>query len=213
MKVKLTVPDSLEDIKLSQYQKFIRTTKDSEDVAFINRQAVAIFCNLTDKLVLQLRSNDFENLVNKINDILNSEGTFKQTFSYKGVKYGFIPNLEEITVGEQADADSFISDVKDWDKLMKVIYRPITFEKKGKYEVEDYTGEEPELDLPLSIAIPAVNFFLNTLNDLLNTIPNYIMEVVKADKRLLNLVENGDGIKTFTHSLKETFSSMKMLAS
>ena len=62
MNVKIKVPTSLSDIKLSQYQKFIKLTKDVEDNAYISRQLVAVFCNLTDKLVLQMAKKDFNPL-------------------------------------------------------------------------------------------------------------------------------------------------------
>ena len=70
MKVKVQVPTSLSDIKLSQYQKFLKTTEGSEDNDWVNKQAIAIFCNLSDKLVKQIHRKDFNNVLNTINSII-----------------------------------------------------------------------------------------------------------------------------------------------
>ena len=104
MKVKITIPEKLSEIKLSQYQKFIRTTKDQEDEAFIARQMVGIFCDVPDKVVGQIKAKDYESILNSISEVLQEKPEFKPTFKMDGVEYGFIPNLsEDITVDEKAD--------------------------------------------------------------------------------------------------------------
>lgn len=212
MKVKIKQPTSLKDIKLSQYQQFVKTTKDIEDVNFINRQIVGIFCNLPDKIVGNISRKDFNRLVVEITEILESKSEFKQFTTYNGVKYGFIPKLDDITVDEQADIDSMINDWDKMDKVMGVMYRPVTHERKGKYLIEEYKENKP-LDLTLDVVFGAMVFFYDLLKDLLSYIQKFINQEVTKIRTLQILEKNGVGIKTFTHSLEEIFSNLMKLES
>lgn len=210
MKVKVQVPTSLSDIKLSQYQKFLKTTEGSEDNDWVNKQAIAIFCNLSDKLVKQIHRKDFNNVLNTINSIIETQGTFKPIINYKGKEYGFIPKLEDITVGEQADIDSMIGDWQKMDRVMGIVYRPIISKRGNKYLIEDYDDNVEPLDLPMDIVQGAMVFFYNLMNDLLSYTQSYMNQAVTNPKASQILEENGVGIKTFMDSLEVTFSSLKM---
>ena len=80
MKLKITIPESLDDIKVSQYQKFIRTTDKSEDDAFIARQLVGIFCNIPDSVVDSIKATDYKSIVNTIKKVLEEKPEFNQRF-------------------------------------------------------------------------------------------------------------------------------------
>ena len=212
MKVEITVP-SLADMKLSQYQKFLRTTEGSEDISFIHRQMVAIFCNLSDNIVSKMTRKSFDEVVIELTKTLSSkeQQPLKRIVKHDGKEYGFIPNLDEISVGEQADISSFIADWQKMDKALGVLYRPVTLKRKENYLIEDYNADGISLDLPLDVALGAYFFFVNLAKDLLSCTPNYILNQVKQDKKSMSLVENGVGITAFTESLKETFSTLSML--
>lgn len=210
MKVNITIPTELKDIKLSQFQKFIRTTKDVEDVNFINRQTVAIFCNLSDKQVLSIKANDFDAILQTVTKTLNKKSELIPTFKLDGVEYGFIPNIEDITVGEKGEIDSHINDWQNMDKMMGVCYRPINYKRKDTYLIDDYTGNEKGLDVTLDVAIGCVLFFYNLMNDLASYIPNFIKGQADLNPKVLRALEkNGVGITQFTQSLEEIFLSLK----
>jgi hypothetical protein len=209
MNVKIKVPTSLKDIKLSQYQKFLRTTKDNEDAEFINRQLVGIFCNLTDDLVFSMARKDFVNIVNDLSKVLQETPEVQTKFVYNGIKYGLIPSMEEMTVGEQADLDTIYSDYQKRDKVMAILYRPIKLESRGSYLIEDYTGKEEPLDLSMDIIMGADVFFCNIVKDCMSITLNYIKGAEIQAKILPILEKSGIGIKTFTQSLEETFLSLK----
>ena len=46
------------------------------------------------------------------------------------VEFGFIPKLDNISLGEFVDLDSYMSDWDNMHKAMAVLYRPVTFRKK-----------------------------------------------------------------------------------
>lgn len=217
MKVKLTIPEGLADIKLSQYQKFLKTTKDIEDVGFVYRQMVGIFCNVSDSLVNNIKRKDYDDIVEQISSVLSQlhDETNKpqliKKVSYNGVKYGFIPKLDDITVGEQADIDSMINDWQKMDKVLSILYRPIKIEKRSGYIIQEYQ-EMGSLDLTMDVVHSALVFFYNLLNDLVSCTQSYIEEeVVRKNKETLE--KNGVGINQYMESLEVTFLNLKRLLS
>lgn len=210
MKINITVPSDLNDIKLSQYQKYIKTTKDKEDVDYLNRQLVGIFCGLSNELVGKIRKTDFNKTVEDITNALSSQPTFVTRFKLDGVEYGFIPLLEDITVDEQADLEGFLKDTKTLDKAAAVMYRPIKSTYKDTYLIEEYKGDGASLDVSLNIILGAMDFFFDLQNELLNFTLNYIEgEAVSNPKLLAILEENGLGIKTSMQLPKGIFSGLK----
>lgn len=207
MKVKINIPGELSDIKLSQYQQFVKTTKDSEDDKWIRRQYVAVFCKLNDKIVGKIRKKDFDSIVSHVNNLLVKEPPLQEIIHHNGQKLGFIPKLEDITLDEQADIETWLQDVDTWDKAMNVLYRPVKGNLKDKYLIEDYEGDGKGLDVSLDVALGAVLFFYNLMNDCLTFIPNYIKDNRMQIQPILE--KNGIGITTFTHSLKAILDDLK----
>ena len=85
MKVKVKVPTSLSDIKLSQYQKFVRTTEGKEDENFINRQMVAIFCNIPDDAIGYIKKSDYDEMVTQVRNVLSMQSTLQTIINFNGV--------------------------------------------------------------------------------------------------------------------------------
>lgn len=214
MKVKITIPESLSDIKVSQYQKFVRTTEGSKDDNFIARQLVGIFCNIPDDIVDSIRATDYKSIVNSITKILEEKPKFTQRFRLDGVEYGFIPKLDDITVGEKADLDEYLKDIKTLDKAMAVLYRPIKSKYKDTYLLEDYKGDGEGLDCDLNTALGANFFLANLMNDLLNCTLNFIEgQVMHNEKVSQILAENGVGINQSMRYLREISSNLTKWAS
>jgi len=214
MKVKLPIP-SMSDMKVSQYMKFLRTSEGKEDEGYINRLIVGTFCDIPDSVVNAMTKKSFDEVLGMIVSNLSQKENLplQRIIKHNDIEYGFIPNLDEITVGEQADLSMYLTDWQKFDLALGVLYRPIKLKKGGKYLIEDYSGKPTKLDLPLDVAFGAYFFFVNLVKDCLSFMPSYIADQVKRDKRLQTLVQNGGGIKTFTHSLEETFSNLSRLVS
>ena len=210
-KVKIKVPETLNDIKLSQYQKFLRVTKDIEDNKLIAKRMVAVFCNLTDVIVNNMTKQSFDEVLLHLNKILDidKEMPLIRTFRQGGVTYGFSPNMDEMSVGELADVDNFIVDWQKMHNAMGVLYRPLKSKNGDKYTIEDYKLSEG-IDTPLDVALSA-NFFLqNLLKDLLSYIPNSIKSIVQQELKSGTLDVNGDGINQSMESLKEICLDLRM---
>ena len=165
MKLDLTVPESIAEIPLVNYQKFLKVQQNSNDEEFIAQKMIEIFCGIDLKDVATIKVKDMNNLIEHFNKIFSVKPKFYQTFKLKEMEFGFIPNLEEISWGEYIDLEHHLNDWEGFHKAMAVMYRPITKKSKDKYEIAPYTAGEEYHELmkymPMEIAISARVFFLS----------------------------------------------------
>lgn len=214
MKIELTIPTTLNDIKLVQYQKFLSIAKDNEESEFLQQKMVQLFCGIDLKDVAQIRYKDVAEITANINNLFTKENTFIQRFKMGGVEFGFIPNLDEMSTGEYMDLDTYITDWDTMHNAMAVLYRPITNKLGNKYQIEDYKGSITYADVmrhaPLDVVLGAMVFFYNLGNDLLKSTINYL-EGNKEVQNILtkhNLENVGDGIQVSMLLLKETLEDL-----
>jgi hypothetical protein len=214
MKIELTIPTTLNDIKLVQYQKFLSIAKDNEEGEFLQQKMVQLFCGIDLKDVAQIRYKDVAEITANINNLFTKENHFIQRFKMGGVEFGFIPNLDEMSTGEYMDLDNYITDWDTMHNAMAVLYRPITNKLGNKYQIEEYKGSITYADVmkhaPLDVVLGAMVFFYNLGNDLLKSTVNYL-ETNKEVQNILNKhnLENvGDGIQVSMLLLKETLEDL-----
>lgn len=214
MKAYIDVPDSLSDIKLRQYQKFVKETKDNEDTDFIQNKIIEIFCNVRASDVKKIKYTDIKKISDRINKLFEEKPALVRNFNLYGVNYYFIPNLDEISLGEYIDIDTYIS---DWDNIhiaMNVLYRPLKQKLKEKYLIEDYNENNNTVlqDMPLDTVMSSIFFFYHLGNDLLKVIVNYLQNSQEIQQALdQTSVKSGDGITVSMLSLKETLRNLKKL--
>ena len=129
-------------------------------------------------------------------------------------QYGFHPKLDDLTLGEYIDLDTFIGDWDNIEKAMNVLYRPIDQKIKDKYTIKKYDTNDFDtmLDMPMDAVISSIFFFWSLGLELSKTITNSLeMEGEgQALTHYLTSLQNGVGITQFTASLKETLQSMKI---
>lgn len=215
MKVDILVPSSLSEITLEQYQKFERiNTEENQDTNFLMHKMVEVFCNLDLKDVAKIRFNYVKSILNDLNGLFNTKDELIPTFTLNGVEYGFIPALDDMTLGEYIDLDENFSSWETMHKAMAVLYRPITLKSKDKYHIEDYKGLELSVEMkrmPLDVVMSAMVFFYRLNNELLQTTLNYLSQELPKQMTMeqrQTLAENGVGIKASMESLKGMLRSM-----
>jgi len=138
MKMKITIPTSLKDITLRQYKHFLKVQEDITDEGFLNAKMIEIFCNIRLDEVMLLHLRDSLAITDKITKIFDEKPSLVTMFKLNGTEYGFQPQLDEITLGEYIDLDTFISDWDNMEKAMNVLYRPVLVKLKGKYSIDEY---------------------------------------------------------------------------
>tara|TARA_R110000744_G_scaffold102713_1_gene197318 strand:- start:1060 stop:1710 length:651 start_codon:yes stop_codon:yes gene_type:complete len=213
METKITVPTSLSEITLRQYKHFLEIQEKNTEDRFLNAKMIEIFCDIKLEQVMLLQLKDSAEITSIISKMFEEKPSLVTMFNLNGVEYGFHPQLDEITLGEYVDLDTFIGDWPNIEKAMNVLYRPVIAKLKGKYSIEDYkTGAEGDiLDMPMDAVLSSIFFLWNLGLDLSKTMTNSLdNRETEILTQYLNTQESGDGINQFTHSLKETLQDLKI---
>jgi hypothetical protein len=215
--IELEVPTSLADIKLWQYQKYMKILNAHEDqeqteelTNFLNMKLVEIFCNISLKDVSEIPYTEYGKILDILNQAFSEKPKLINRFMLLDVDMGFVPKLDDISLGEYVDIENNISDWQKIHKAMAVLYRPVNFKSKDKYGISPYKVNEEiqELmkEMPLDVVMSSMLFFYNLGKDLLKAIPKYLEQnLKKEDMQTLDkhLQKSGGGINQFMHSLRE----------
>lgn len=217
-KIELEVPSSLEAITLGQYQRYLKVAdqnKGEEYNDFLNKKLVEIFCNVDLNEVEQIPFVEFEKVLTIIQEAFEKKWSLTKRFKLLDVDMGFIPKLDDMSLGEYVDVESSIGDWQEMHKAMAVLFRPVNFSQKDKYTIAPYSPSEEVKELmkemPLSVVMGAVVFFYSLGIELSRASLNFLeMEIKKAKTSHLKeaLEQNGVGISQFMDSLKETSQSL-----
>lgn len=213
MKIEITVPTSLNEITLEQYQKFLKIAEENPEGNFLNAKMIEIFCGIPLSDSYKLKMSSVSAIIDILNEMLSVTPNHVEKFTLNGVQYGFIPDLDEMSLGEYIDLDNNIISWAEMHKAMNVLYRPIKIKKGDKYSIEDYDVSNPEAlkDMSLDAAIGAVFFFLNLGLELSkHTILYSNLEEMEDIQEQLILEENGVGINHFMLSLEEMLQGLKI---
>ena len=112
-------------------------------------------------------------------------------------------------MGEYVDLEEHLKDpYKNAEKVLGVLYRPITKKMFGRYSIENYDPEEHDglgfQDLSAEIFIGCLLFFYRIATELQIT---FLQSLEKDQQRdmMLNLssAESGDGMERYIRLLKE----------
>ena len=159
---------------------------------------VEISCRLDLKDVATIKYKYVKEIVEHLNSLFEGEQKLIKQFSLNGVRYGFIPQLDEMTLGEYVDLDTYLG---DWDKMhkaMSVLYRPVTYDNKGRYQITEYKGTNDDLKLmPLDVVLGSLLFFYRLNKELLTATLSYLskeMENEMSMEQLQRLELSGVGI-------------------
>jgi hypothetical protein len=214
MKLELTIPTQLSEIKLAQYQAFLKIAETNEDSEFLHQKMVQYFCGVDLRDIANIKHKQVMEITASINEMFKVSHKLIPRFKMGGVEFGFIPNLEEMTQGEFIDLDTYISDWQEMHKAMAVLFRPITKKLNDKYQIEDYNGSITYSDVmkhaPIDVVLGATVFFYHLGNELMNSTLTYLEE----NEQIRNLMskhnsENGgDGIVLSMLSLRETLEDL-----
>tara|TARA_Y200000002_G_scaffold135102_1_gene111361 strand:+ start:1433 stop:2077 length:645 start_codon:yes stop_codon:yes gene_type:complete len=207
MAIKLTIPESLNEITLGQYQKWLKITDGKEMNTFYQQKMIEIFCKTRLIDALRMKVTDINKITFDLNKIFEDKPAFKDRFRMNEKEFGFIPKLDDMTFGEYVDLDNYLNEWETMDKAMGVLFRPISFKRKGQYRIEEYeTASKYNMkNMPLDIVMASLLFFWNLKKELLKHIVNYLQnqQEVNLPPHLIASLKNGVGINPFTDSVRE----------
>lgn len=220
-RIEIEVPTSLEDITLGQYQHYLKILdqNEGEDANdFINKKLVEIFCNIKLNEVDSIPLVDFNRILEVLEEAFKEKFSLIRHFELGEVEMGFIPKLDDMSLGEYVDVEASITDWQNIHKAMGVLYRPVNFKSKDKYTIAPYKPnddiQEWMKQMPLSAVMSCMVFFYDLGTELSIASLAYLEMEMKRDKtsRLKEaLEESGVGISQFMDSLKETSQSLTKL--
>ena len=178
-----------EDVNLETWLKLIEfetgsKAKEAEDT-------IATLSDMPKQLIKQLSLKDVAVIMSELADLqVGQDSSLKRIIKIEGKEYGFHPNLDDITLGEYADLETFIKNgiEEHLPEVMAVLYRPV-IEKtnSGVYTIEKYGGDLTiRADKMKMMAAEQVQsamvFFYNFVNVLFKTSGSYLMQKLKEMK-------------------------------
>jgi hypothetical protein len=202
-KLELTIPTDWKDITIGIYQDYVelQEKKLPEDEFIV--AVVCVLCNVEKETLERIRYKDLKDISNNLMKLLKKEVKEEKELikkvDFKGKKYGFIPNLSSITLGEYVDIETSCKDsYKNLHKIMSILYRPIVKEKGTRYSIEEYAPSEYKedefKDFPLMVSMSALSFFFRLGKKLPHILLNYSVEEKKKEVQMLQqLVKSGGG--------------------
>tara|TARA_R110000751_G_scaffold65819_7_gene134546 strand:+ start:1323 stop:1922 length:600 start_codon:yes stop_codon:yes gene_type:complete len=153
-------------------------------------ETIAALSNIPKDLINQLELKDVAIIMSKISELQGGQdSSLKRVIEIEGKRYGYHPNLSEITLGEYADIETMIkNDIeKNLPELMAILYRPIIEEKNEVYTIEAYDGNisiraEEMKKMSAEQVQSALVFFWAFVNVLLMTLESYSIKEQKETK-------------------------------
>ena len=207
--MKITIPESIEDITLKQLQEVtLFAKKDGVTELEVSKEKVRIITGI-DLSECEISQSDFEGLVESIDKALSTPAEFKQRFSLNGVEFGFHPNLDKMSSAEYYDLMTYGEETETLHNLMAILFRPIKNEDKfGNYTIKKYKGTEgceQMKDMQLNLVNGALVFFLNLSKELQLSTQESLKEVERQREKMQhNSSKSGVGIQTLFRWLKMT---------
>lgn len=189
--MKVLIPESINDITLGQYQKYVKLQERTDIDAYgFDKRKIEIFCGVPFQEVDKISIKDLKSTSDSIDFALEQTVTFTPTFSMYGIKMGMIPNFEKdkVTAKEYVDMTSYSGDVENLHKLMAVLFRPIVKEDLTGYKIAEYKGTEEYANamksMPLSIVNSSLVFFSSLASELEEHIQRFIVAEQKRAAKL-----------------------------
>ena len=220
--LKLIVPDSLEEISLGQYQYYLGEIKGKDEVKdaeFINKKLIEAFCGIEYDLVDKIPYRDIESLLGVLKMAFEKDYDLIRHFKLLDVDMGFIPKLDDMSLGEYIDVENYFGNWDDMHKAMAVLYRPVNFRSKERYTIAPYepSDEISELmkEMPLSVVMSCTLFFYNLGIELSATTLNFMEKTLQREditsQVRMALEKSGDGIKVSMRLLREMSEDLMKL--
>tara|TARA_R110000744_G_scaffold37582_2_gene86017 strand:- start:5964 stop:6611 length:648 start_codon:yes stop_codon:yes gene_type:complete len=199
--MKISVPTEINDITLEQYQRFALINTEDQEKEFFMFKTIEIFCGVDIKIVSKMRFSEVQAISDEILEILNTQIPFNTKFTMDGIEYGFIPDLQAMSLGEFIDLEQGLSNPKEFHKAAAVMYRPILKSFGDLYTINGYEASMEAHELmkqaPIGVISASIVFFYSIVNELLKDSQDYLKtqeETITTIAGSLNSPQNTGGL-------------------
>ena len=216
----IVVPQSWSAVNLENYlklQKDLVAYGTDDEIAYVATLLYHL-CGVEPGLIPKLPTNILTSIKTDLRGFMGDASyDLQRIIKIDGKEYGFEPNLSKMAYGAYLDITKYenITIDKNWNKIMSVLYRPVTSKTLNMYEIESYDSKksEPELfdKVGMDVHFGTMFFFLRTLAELVNDTLNFSKEeeVPPAIKSILE--RNGEVIKQL-FNFREMISPSSMIS-
>lgn len=207
--MKIVLPENISEITLRQFLKYEDLLSRDLDIYNFNKRKIEIFTTIPFKDIDNVKGVDAERILNQIDTALNTEVEFKNTFTMHEIEFGFIPNLDKMTIGEYAGLAANGVDKNTLHYLMAILFRPVVKRIGEKYEIVSFNGSdeyaEMMKDMPLNVVNGALVFFYNLANELQEATQKYLSEELQKEMKPKTISKSLDGILRLRNWLRTIF--------
>jgi hypothetical protein len=170
------------DVTLEKWIKLIAAqtgTKTKEA-----RETIAAMSDIPKSLIDEMALKDVAIIMTKLSELQGEKDTeLKKIIEIEGQQYAFHPNLDDLTLGEYADIETFIKVglEKKMPEIMAVLFRPITEREKDVYAIAAYDGKiairaEKMKQMSAEQVQSALVFFWRFVINLSQIMPSFLVE-------------------------------------
>lgn len=199
--MKLTIPTDLSEITLGQLQALTKLESSELNALEMQKQTIELLTDVDRATIDLIKLSDLNEVYSKLLSLSKSNNKLHKFVTIDGVKYGFHPNLSDISTGEFADLDTLCQDLNDnLHLIMAILYREVTMEKHNKYQIGTYDGDVEararifKKQLPANVVNSAIVFFWTIGSDYLSDSLISLQEVEAISNKAL--VKSGVGIQS-----------------
>lgn len=186
--ITLSIPTEWSEISMKQYTSYIDSVSEEDSNEDNLAKILLHFCNIKSNVVKHFKISDLERIQKSLKLLLTKKlnTTIINKIEIYGIKYGFHPNLDELTMGEFVDLDTHAK-TNNLSKMMAILYRPIVKESGNRYTIEPYSfsvhGKNHKLleNLSIDIANAVSVFFWGLGKELLIDIVTSLEEKGKKE--------------------------------
>ena len=166
--LEIKVPTDWSAVSLKKYLALVKDmevysdTPEAVDAAMFHH-----LCELDITYINKLNISIYTDIRNKLYELINiSDSPLKRIITVNGKKYGFEPNLGEMSYGAYVDLQKYkeLKIDKDWAEIMCILYRPVTNQIGELYEIEPYSAKIDKklfMDVTMDVHFGAMFFFLH----------------------------------------------------
>jgi hypothetical protein len=145
MELKVTVPTSWEDITLGQFIELRQLGEEKDKPAsYILIEQLAILTDTDPEDLKKFPMNKIKEINANLDFVKNFPDhiTFDKIIDIDGQKFGFVPDLNQLSGAEWIDMEMCMKDLyANLGKLLAILYRPLTsYHSLIDYEIEDYNS-------------------------------------------------------------------------
>ena len=194
--------DSWSDVTLDKWMQLVNSKTDSK--AKEAEVTIEALSDIPKELINQLDLSDVSIIMSALGEMQGKkEAQLDKTFEIDGIEYGMHPNLDNLTLGEYADLETFIKNGVEnhLPEVMAVLFRPIKERNGEAYVIEAYDGEialrtEEMKKMSAEQVQSALVFFCHLGAALSRTLPSFLIQQSREVMRKLKteISQNaGDG--------------------